>query len=173
VAVVREVEVQVTYARYSRVKGMPEPLPWLSRMHRHPTRCFRYSSCLLFSSKSFVWYKYNSFVCVPIAMKVRQATNFVKILHFSLYSHRWISICEVCVSRLWNRDWRQDLYPDLNVLDMVDFEVILEMDWLAKHRASVNCWGKKIIFNLDKEIGLVFQGDKIMSPSIMLSAISR
>jgi hypothetical protein len=56
---------------------------------------------------------------------------------------------------------------------MVDFEVILEMDWLAKHRASVNCWGKKIIFNLDKEIGLVFQGDKIMSPSIMLSAISR
>lgn len=74
---------------------------------------------------------------------------------------------------MWNRDWRQDLYPDLNVLDMVDFEVILEMDWLAKHRASVNCWGKKIIFNLDKEIGLVFQGDKIMSPSIMLSAISR
>ena len=74
---------------------------------------------------------------------------------------------------MWNRDWRQDLYPDLNVLDMVDFEVILEMDWLAKHRASVNCWGKKIMFNLDEEIGLVFQGDKIMSPSIMLSAISR
>jgi len=34
---------------------------------------------------------------------------------------------------------------DLNVLDMVDFDVILGMDWLAKHRASVNCWGKKII----------------------------
>ncbi|KAL9374753.1 hypothetical protein Peur_031632 [Populus x canadensis] len=62
---------------------------------------------------------------------------------------------------------------DLNVLDMVDFDVILGMDWLAKHRASVNCWGKKIIFDLDEEVGLVFQGDKIGSPSIMLSAISR
>ena len=27
---------------------------------------------------------------------------------------------------------------DLNVLDMIDFDVILRMDWLAKHRASVN-----------------------------------
>ena len=62
---------------------------------------------------------------------------------------------------------------DLNVLDMVDFDVILGMDWLAKHRASVNCWGKKIMFDLDEEVGLVFQGDKIGSPSIMLLAISR
>jgi hypothetical protein len=60
---------------------------------------------------------------------------------------------------------------DLNVLDMVDFDVILGMDWLAKHRASVNYWGKKIMFDLDEEVGLVFQGDKIGSPSIMLSAI--
>jgi len=62
---------------------------------------------------------------------------------------------------------------ELNVLDMVDFDVILGIDWLAKHRASVNCWGKKIMFDLDEEVGLVFQGDKIRSPSIMLSAISR
>jgi hypothetical protein len=62
---------------------------------------------------------------------------------------------------------------DLNVLDMVDFDVILGMDWLAKHRASVNYWGKKIIFDLDEEVRLVFQRDKIGSPSIMLSAISR
>jgi len=62
---------------------------------------------------------------------------------------------------------------DLNVLDMVDFDVILGMDWLAKHRASVNCWGKKIMFDLDEEVGLVFQGDKMGSSSIMLSAISR
>ena len=58
---------------------------------------------------------------------------------------------------------------DLNVLDMVDFDVILGMDWLTKHKASVNCWGN----NLDEEVGLVFQGDKIRSPLIMLSAISR
>ena len=62
---------------------------------------------------------------------------------------------------------------DLNVLDMVDFDVILGMDWLAKYRASVNYWGKKIMFDLNEEVELVFQRDKIGSPSIMLSAISR
>jgi hypothetical protein len=62
---------------------------------------------------------------------------------------------------------------DLNVLDIVDFDVILEMDWLGKHRASVNCWGKKIMFDLDEKVGLVFQGEKIGSPSIILSAILR
>jgi len=46
---------------------------------------------------------------------------------------------------------------DLNVLDMVDFDVILGMDWLAKHRASVNYWGKKIMFDLDEEVWLVFK----------------
>jgi len=45
---------------------------------------------------------------------------------------------------------------DLNVLDMVDFDVILGIDWLAKHRASVNYSGKKIMFDLDEEVGFVF-----------------
>ena len=33
------------------------------------------------------------------------------------------------------------LMGDLNVLDMIDFDVILRMDWLSKHKALVNCWG--------------------------------
>ena len=62
---------------------------------------------------------------------------------------------------------------DLNVLDMIDFDVILRMDWLAKHRASVSCWGKKVVFDLDEEVRLVLYKDKISSPSIILLAISR
>ena len=65
------------------------------------------------------------------------------------------------------------LMGNLNVLDMIDFDVILEMDWLSKHRASVNCWGKEVVFDLDGETWLVFQGDKIVSSSIMLSTISK
>jgi hypothetical protein len=30
---------------------------------------------------------------------------------------------------------------DINVLNMVDFDVILRMGWLTKHVASVKCWG--------------------------------
>ena len=29
------------------------------------------------------------------------------------------------------------LKGDLNVLDMIDFDVILRMDWLSKHRALI------------------------------------
>ena len=31
-------------------------------------------------------------------------------------------------------------------LGMYDFDVILGMDWLSTHRASVNCFSKKIVF---------------------------
>jgi hypothetical protein len=61
---------------------------------------------------------------------------------------------------------------ELNVLDIIGFDVILGIDWLIKHKASVNCWGKKVVFDLDEEVGSVFQGDKITSSSVMLSAIS-
>jgi hypothetical protein len=37
---------------------------------------------------------------------------------------------------------------------MVDFDVIVEINWLAKQKDSVNCWGTKVVFDLDKEIGL-------------------
>ena len=45
---------------------------------------------------------------------------------------------------------------DLNVLDMFDFDVILGMNQLSKHKASVNCWGKEVVFDLDGYIGLMF-----------------
>jgi hypothetical protein len=45
---------------------------------------------------------------------------------------------------------------DLNVLDMVEFDVILGMNWLVKHRVSVNYWGKNVVFDLDKEVRLAF-----------------
>lgn len=37
---------------------------------------------------------------------------------------------------------------------MVDFDVTVEIDWLAKQKDSVNCWDTKVVFDLDKEIGL-------------------
>ena len=65
------------------------------------------------------------------------------------------------------------LMEELNVLDMIDFDVILGMDWLSNHRASVNCQGKKAVFDLDGEMRLVFQGDKIVCSLIILLTILR
>ena len=35
---------------------------------------------------------------------------------------------------------------DLVVLDMVDYDVILGMDWLSKYNASIFCRRKKVVF---------------------------
>ena len=36
---------------------------------------------------------------------------------------------------------------DLIVLDIHDFDIILGMDWLAKHRATVDCYRKEVQFS--------------------------
>ena len=33
---------------------------------------------------------------------------------------------------------------DLIVLDIHDFDIILGMDWLAKHHATVDCYRKEV-----------------------------
>ena len=37
-----------------------------------------------------------------------------------------------------------DTHADLKVLDMIDFDVILGMDWLSSYHAILNCHGKTI-----------------------------
>lgn len=38
------------------------------------------------------------------------------------------------------------LEADLIPLDIVDFDIILGMDWLAKHHASIDCFRKEVVF---------------------------
>ena len=45
--------------------------------------------------------------------------------------------CEVVVEGIM---LKENLIP----LDMVDFDVILDMDWWSNHRVSMNCFTKKI-----------------------------
>ena len=40
----------------------------------------------------------------------------------------------------------RELPVDLIVLDMVDYNVILGMDWLSKYNASIFCRRKKVVF---------------------------
>ena len=50
---------------------------------------------------------------------------------------------------------------DLVVLEMHDFDVILGMDWLAGHHASMDCYRKMITFKLeDLPSEVKFQGEK-------------
>ena len=45
-------------------------------------------------------------------------------------------------------EWKQTSSFHLVLLDVIDFEVILGMDWLAQYYASLDCREKVVIFKI-------------------------
>ena len=53
------------------------------------------------------------------------------------------------------------VYPaDLIELDVLDFDVVLGMDWLSENYASIDCHDKCIRFKMKESIDFVFQGER-------------
>ncbi|XP_057416627.1 uncharacterized protein LOC130711144 [Lotus japonicus] len=63
------------------------------------------------------------------------------------------------------------LLADLITLDMVDFDVILGMDWLASHYATVDCRNKVVRFDMPGEPSFSFQGERCLTPYNLISAL--
>ena len=62
----------------------------------------------------------------------------------------------------------QEFMADLILLDIHDFDVILCMDWLSRHHATVDCYRKGVRFCRPGETKVVFYGLwKILPNSIM------
>ncbi|KAL0546561.1 hypothetical protein IC582_016472 [Cucumis melo] len=59
----------------------------------------------------------------------------------------------------------------LIVLDMLDFDVILGMDWLAANHASIDCSCKEVTFNLPSMASFKFKGGGSKSLPQVISAI--
>ncbi|KAL0544658.1 hypothetical protein IC582_019776 [Cucumis melo] len=59
----------------------------------------------------------------------------------------------------------------LIVLDMLDFDVILGMDWLAANHASIDCSRKEVTFNPPSMAGFKFKGGGSKSLPQVISAI--
>ncbi|KAL0412906.1 UNVERIFIED_CONTAM: hypothetical protein Sradi_1492300 [Sesamum radiatum] len=64
-----------------------------------------------------------------------------------------------------------NLPVDLVVMDLKEFDVILEMDWLAQHRAVVDCYKKEVMIESSGESRVVFVGDRQVVPVYVISAI--
>ncbi|KAL0549712.1 hypothetical protein IC582_014199 [Cucumis melo] len=59
----------------------------------------------------------------------------------------------------------------LIVLDMLDFDVILGMDWLAANHASIDCSRKEVTFNPPSMASFKFKGGGLKSLPQVISAI--
>ena len=59
--------------------------------------------------------------------------------------------------------WRsQGLYSQwtFRIMDMLEFEVILKMDWLIAYRVVIDCERRRITAYTQDGTRVVFQGDK-------------
>ncbi|GMH10559.1 hypothetical protein Nepgr_012400 [Nepenthes gracilis] len=63
------------------------------------------------------------------------------------------------------------LIVDLVLLDMGGFDVILGMDWLAKNHATIDCFTKKVYFNIPEMETLFFQNIKKKEMPVIISAL--
>ncbi|XP_074337583.1 uncharacterized protein LOC141674782 [Apium graveolens] len=72
-----------------------------------------------------------------------------------------------CVVRVDDRELLVDLLP----IQMRDFDIILGMDWLERHKSTIDCPGKRIIFGDSNSPEFVFQGSKPSGCGKFISAI--
>ena len=63
------------------------------------------------------------------------------------------------------------LFVDLILMSFFDFDVILGMDWLTRHHAVVNCFTKEVAFEFGDQQKIVFQGERKIIPTCLISAI--
>ncbi|XP_073222410.1 uncharacterized protein [Cicer arietinum] len=64
------------------------------------------------------------------------------------------------------------LSVDLIVIDFVDFDVILGMDWLALHHATLDCHNKVVKFEIPGQLVFSFQGVRCWVPHNQISVLT-
>ncbi|XWS51962.1 hypothetical protein CRYUN_Cryun11dG0026700 [Craigia yunnanensis] len=73
-----------------------------------------------------------------------------------------------CVVRIKDKD----TLVDLVLLDMLDFDVILGINWLSPCYASVDCHNKLVRFDFPREPSFCIQGDRNITPTNLISAVT-
>ena len=68
--------------------------------------------------------------------------------------------------------WKQTSSFHLVLLDVIDCEVILGMNWLAQYYASLDCREEVVIFKIPNNDEFRFRGDKSSIPPNLISAIA-
>ena len=61
---------------------------------------------------------------------------------------------------------------DLVALDMRDFDVVFGMDWLSRHRATLDCYKKEVKFHRPEKLEVKFRGIRRELSSNIISAMA-
>ena len=64
-----------------------------------------------------------------------------------------------------------DILGNLILLDIHDFDVVLGIDWLSRHQATVDCYRKEVRFYRPRETEVVFYGLRKTLPNSIMTAM--
>ena len=81
-----------------------------------------------------------------------------------MLSSNWLRAMPVVVSE-------REMSVDLVVLDMIDYDVILGMDFLSKYGAIIDCKAKVVSFQPLGEEQFTFTGDRCSSQKMFISTM--
>ncbi|KAL5539314.1 hypothetical protein UlMin_045666 [Ulmus minor] len=96
--------------------------------------------------------------------KMSNALNIILPSGDVLLSTYWLKETPIKISG-------QELYVDLIILEIKDFDVILGMDWLSKYNATIHCKKRKVVFEPHGKEKFELIGDPKQSRTSMISAI--
>ena len=78
-----------------------------------------------------------------------------------MLSNYWLHVMLVVISK-------RELSVDLVILDMIDYDVMLGMDFLSKYEAIIDCKARVISFKPPREEKFVFVGDGCSSQKMFV-----
>ncbi|TYK29012.1 reverse transcriptase [Cucumis melo var. makuwa] len=115
------------------------------------------------SSHSFI----SSVFVQHVGLEVEPLGNVLSVSTPSgevLLSKEKIKACQVEIAN-------HELDVTLLVLDMQNFDVILGMDWLSANHASIDCFGKEVVFNPPSGPSFKFRGAGMVCVPKVISAM--
>ena len=86
-----------------------------------------------------------------------------------LFSDRVVRDNKVLIG---GQEFPQEFPEDLVVLDMRDFDVVLGMDWLSRHRATLDRYKKEVKFHRLGKLEVKFRGIRRELSSNIISAMA-
>ena len=110
----------------------------------------------------------HSFISVPFTERYHIESQPIdgRMVVFVPNGDTMISERIVLGSRLVIKN--KDFPADLMVLSIHDFDMVLGMDWLSKHRATLDCYKKEVRLVLPEELGVIFRGiRREITPSLI------
>ena len=79
--------------------------------------------------------------------------------------NRFLSGCEVCIKD-------EILLVDLVELEILEFDVILGVDWLASHHTVLDYFNKVVTLSISDKSVIRYQGDRSVVSPCLISALT-